>query len=187
MTWLCLVRHGQTDWNLQGRYMGQSDIPLNQPGRLQAHNLARQLQDQAFAAVYTSDLERARETAEIIAAALHLPVNSDARLREIHQGEWEGQLVQVIQARYAGLWQQRSVDPAGVRPPGGETVGEVALRVYAALDEIARLHPGLSALVVSHGLAIATAICSARAIPVGMAYTVIPENALPVWLDWNEA
>ena len=167
--------------------MGQSDIPLNQNGRDQAHLLARQLHDHPFAAVYSSDLERARETAGIIAADLILPITCDVRLREINQGEWEGQLVEGIKSRYAGLWQQRTVDPAGVRPPGGETVGEVAQRVQAALTDIACLHPGLSVLIVSHGLALATAICKVRGIPVGQAYTVIPENVQPVWVEWKEA
>ena len=187
MTQICLVRHGQTEWNLAGRYMGQSDVPLNANGRSQASSLALQLQGHPFAAIFTSDLERARETARIIAGALHMPVVNDARLREINQGEWEGQLVDDIKSRYAGLWQQRSLDPASVRPPGGETIREVAQRVHAALDDIARLHPGFSALVVSHGLALATAICKVRHIPVGQAYTVIPENAEPVWVEWQAA
>jgi broad specificity phosphatase PhoE len=186
MTKLCLVRHGQTDWNLQGRYQGQSDVPLNQIGLAQAHTLVRQLQGQTFAAIYSSDLKRAGETALIIADAMHLPVNFEARLREINQGEWEGQLVDKIRARYENLWQMRSVDPAGLRPPGGETVSELAERLQAALDEIAHLHPGLSVLIVSHGLALATVLCKVRGIPIGQAYTVIPENAEPVWVEWKE-
>jgi len=187
MTRFCLIRHGQTAWNLEGRYQGQSDVPLNETGRAQAHTLARQLHDQSFAAIYSSDLERARETSEIIASALHLPVVLEPRLREIDQGEWEGQLVEVIKARYAELWQKRTVDPASVRPPGGETVGEVAGRVYAALDDIMRLHPDASVLVISHGLALATVICKVRGIPVGQAYRVIPENAELVCLEWGQA
>lgn len=181
----CLVRHGQTDWNLQGRYQGQSDVPLNENGRLQARALARQLQGQYFTAVYTSDLRRARETAEIIAETAGLPVILDPRLREIDQGEWEGQLVEAIKARYTDLWQQRTEDPASVRPPGGETVVEVARRVYAALDDITCQHPDGPVLVVSHGLALATVICKLRSIPVGQAYTVIPDNTIPLWVDWE--
>ena len=90
-----------------------------------------------------------------------------------------------IKARYAEIWSQRAVDPANVRPPGGETVGEVAERVYAALDDISRLFPTGRLLVVSHGLSIATAICCDRGIPVGKAYTVIPENVQPVWIEWK--
>jgi alpha-ribazole phosphatase len=185
MTQLCLVRHGQTDWNRIGRYQGQSDVPLNSNGHTQAASLAMQLKEQTFAAIYASDLMRARETAEPIAKEAGLPVQIDIRLREINQGEWEGQLVDDIKARYADLWAQRSGDPASVRPPGGETVGEVAARVHAALDDIARKHPTGAVLVVSHGLSIATAICHARGIPVGQAYTVIPENVQPVWMEWE--
>ncbi len=185
MTRLCLVRHGQTDWNLEGRYQGQSNVPLNENGRAQAHALAWQLQECTFAAIYTSDLQRAMETATILAAPNNLLIISDPRLREINQGEWEGQLVQAIQARYEVLWQQRSVDPASVRPPGGETVGEVACRVYAAMDDIAARHIGSSVLVVSHGLSLATAICRNRGISIGQAYNEIPESTTPIWLDWN--
>lgn len=185
MTRFCLIRHGQTDWNLEGRYQGQSDVGLNEAGRAQARSLARQLQGQSFAAIYSSDLKRAKETAEIIAALHHLPVTVEPRLREINQGEWEGQLVDAIKARYAELWRQRNVDPASVRPPGGETVGEVAKRMYAALDHIARLHPNAAVLIASHGLALATVLCKTRGIPVGQAYEVIPENAGPIWIKWD--
>lgn len=187
MTKFCLIRHGQTDWNLEGRYQGQSDVPLNETGRAQARALAEKLAGQSFDAAYASDLSRARETAETVAAALHLPVMLEKRLREIHQGEWEGQLVDDIKARYADVWQQRAIDPASIRPPQGETVGEVAARVSAALEEISRAHPQGSVLVVSHGLSLATVLCKARGIPVGQAYTVIPDNAEPLWVDWNHS
>jgi broad specificity phosphatase PhoE len=182
----CLVRHGQTDWNLEGRYQGQGDVPLNTNGRLQAKALACQLQSVPFAAIYTSDLWRAKETAEIIAKVLRLAVALEPRLREIHQGDWEGQLVEVIKARYAKLWKKRTIDPSSVRPPGGETVGEVAERVHAALRDIAFLHSGDSVLVVSHGLSLATVICRVHGIPVGRAYGVIPDNARLIWVGWEE-
>jgi broad specificity phosphatase PhoE len=185
MTCLCLVRHGQTDWNLEGRYQGQSDVPLNEHGWAQANALTRRLQHQEFAAIYASDLLRAKQTAEIIAALHDLPVIVEPRLREINQGDWEGQLVDVIKDRYATLWEQRLVDPASVRPPGGETVGEVAGRVYAALDDIALRYPAGTVLIASHGLSLATVLCKVRSIPVGQAYTVIPENAHPVWVTWQ--
>jgi len=186
MTRLCLVRHGQTDWNLEGRYQGQSDVPLNENGRLQAHSLAQILQFHPFAAIYTSDLVRARETAETIAVNLRLPVTIDSRLREINQGEWEGQLVDIIKARYADLWQQRSVDPASVRPPGGETIGEVTTRVQACVEDVVQERPNSSVLIVSHGLALATIICKVEGIPVGQTYDHIPDNAAPVWVDWEK-
>jgi alpha-ribazole phosphatase len=182
---LCLIRHGQTDWNLDGRYQGQSDVPLNENGRAQARHLAGQLQEHPFSTIRTSDLWRARETAEIIADSLHLPIIPDPRLREINQGKWEGQQVETIRSRYAELWERRKEDPANVRPPGGETVSEVATRVQAALDDIIASQPAKPVLVVSHGLAIATALCKVRGIPVGLAYSLIPENAEPVWVTWK--
>jgi broad specificity phosphatase PhoE len=184
MSRLCLVRHGQTDWNLEGRYHGQSDVPLNDKGRSQAHRLAQFLEGQTFAAIYTSDLSRAKETAEIIAQTIPSPVILESRLREINQGEWEGQLVETIKARYAGLWNERIIDPTNVRPPGGETVGEVAKRVYAALDEITEIYSVGQVLICSHGLALATVLCKVQNIPVGQAYTMIPENTEPIWVNW---
>lgn len=184
MTRLCLVRHGQTDWNLEGRYQGQSDVPLNATGRAQAQALADRLAGERFHAIYASDLRRASETAEIIAAVVALPVFLEPRLREIDQGQWEGQLVETIKTRYAELWQQRTVDPARIRPPGGETVGEVAARVYAALDDIAVRYPAGTVLVASHGLSLATVLCRVQEIPVGQAYSLIPGNAEPAWVDW---
>jgi len=185
MTQLCLVRHGQTDWNLEGRYQGQSDVPLNENGLAQAETLKETLNGKTFAAIYSSDLMRAQQTAEPIAKILNLPIQVEPRLREINQGEWEGVLVDDIKARYAEIWSKRTVDPANVRPPGGETVREVATRVYAALDDIVRLFPTGQLLIVSHGLSIATAICRDKGIPVGQAYTAIPDNVQPVWMDWQ--
>jgi len=185
MTRLCLVRHGQTDWNLEGRYQGQSDVPLNENGQAEAKSLIEQLDGNIFSAVYSSDLIRARQTAEGIADHVGLTVRIEPRLREINQGEWEGVLVEDIKARYEEIWSQRTEDPANVRPPGGETVREVATRVYAALDDIAHIFPNGQVLIVSHGLSIATAICHDRGIPIGQAYTVIPDNVQPVWMDWN--
>ncbi len=186
MTHYCLVRHGQTDWNVIGRYQGQSNVPLNDIGLAQAAAVAENLAqlDQPFSALYSSDLKRTLQTAEAIAAKVNLPIQADTRLREINQGEWEGQLVTVIRERYSQLWQQRETDPANLRPPGGETVAEVAARVHAALDDIAARHPHQRILIVSHGLAIATARCHVEGLPLGRAYERIPENTGVVWVEW---
>ncbi len=186
MTQCCLVRHGQTEWNVKGIYSGQSDIDLTETGRAQAAALGEKLRGQPFSAIYASDLIRARETAEIIAAEFNLPVQTDSRLREIHQGEWEGLHVDEIQSRYADLWQEKDADPALFRPPGGETIHEVSERVFAAVDEIVARHPDSTVLIVSHGLAIATLICRAEGIPIGHAFERIPQNTDPVWLRYEE-
>lgn len=187
MTQFCLIRHGQTDWNLEGRYQGQSDVSLNATGLAQARALAQRLAGEHFDALYSSDLARARETAQAIAELQKLPVHFDVRLREINQGEWEGVLVETIRAHYTELWQQRKEDPARLRAPGGETVGEVMARVTAATTEIATQYPNGRVLLVSHGLALATLLCQVRGVPVGLAYEQIPANAEPVWITWPPA
>lgn len=183
----CLVRHGQTDWNLEGRFQGQSDVPLNRTGRGEARLLAKQLSSNSFAAIYSSDLKRAMETAEIIGEAVGETVTPDARLREINQGEWEGLFVEDIRSRNSELWERRTVNPAHFHPPGGESVSEVAKRTYAAMDDIDRLVPKGAVLIVSHGLALATIICRENGFTLEKAFSHIPENAAPVWVDWKKA
>ena len=184
-TRLWLVRHGQTDWNLVGRFQGQADPPLNATGLRQARDLAARLDGAAYAALYSSDLLRARQTAAALAEHTGLAVRLDERLREVHHGEWDGLLVTEVQSRHADGWAERQRDPDVARPPGGETVVEVAERVAAALDDIARRHPGAEVLVVSHGLALATALCRAWGRPLRVAHDLVPPNAEPQVLPWT--
>lgn len=187
MAQLVLIRHGQTDWNLEGRYQGQADIPLNATGLAQAEVLAEKLGGQGWTGLYASNLQRALQTAGIVGARLGLPIQIDTRLREICQGEWEGQLYQAVVERYARAAEgvpMASRTPADVRPPGGESVAEVAERVASAADDIARRHPGGPVLIVGHGLALTTLICRVQGIPLGEVYAHIPENTHPVTIEW---
>jgi probable phosphoglycerate mutase len=136
MTTLLLVRHGETDWNAEHRWQGHADVPLNERGREQARALAEQLAGESIDAIYASDLSRARETADIVGARLHVPVVVDADLREIDVGAVEGLTWEESQA-FEG-WQ-------------GEPHEAHAGRVIAAVDRIAERHPGERVLVVTHG------------------------------------
>lgn len=186
MTELWLVRHGQTDWNLEGRFQGQSDALLNGEGVLQAENLADQLIHAGrFDAIFTSDLLRAARTAEIIAGRLNLPVQVDHRLREVNQGEWEGMLIRDIVNTYRNIWEERRANPEMARAPGGESVVEVSVRMIQAADEISCRHPAGRVLVVSHGLALATLVCAARDIPLADVYSHILNNAEPEIVTWR--
>jgi alpha-ribazole phosphatase len=184
MTELWLVRHGQTDWNQEGRYQGQADIPLNAAGIAQARELAQLLQGRSYQAIYASDLQRAQQTAQILADQVGLMVRLDARLREIDQGDWQGLLVSELAQRYNTEMSARLNNPLSARAPGGESVGEVARRVWAAADDIAAAHPSGSVLVVSHGLALATLIAKGRSIPLEQVYSLIPDNAKLSMVAW---
>ena len=140
MATILLARHGETDWNREGRWQGWADPPLNETGREQARALAEELRHTPFDAVYSSDLRRAHETAEIVAAPHRVAVVVDSGLREIDVGSWSGLTRAEITARF----------PDGKRPDG-ETHEQQATRVRAAVTRIARTHPGGRVLVVGHG------------------------------------
>jgi broad specificity phosphatase PhoE len=184
MTEIWLIRHGQTDWNRAGRFQGHTDIPLNDRGVEQAHELAQKLANEHFAAIFSSDLSRARQTAEIVAASLHLSIHPDIRLREIGQGTWEGLSLLEVQQKYAVDLRQADEAPETSRAPGGESVLEVATRMQQAADEIARRYPTERVLIVSHGLAVSALYCLANQIPLKFVHDTIPENATPLIIQW---
>ncbi len=147
---LFLVRHGETDWNLERRYQGQTDTPLNEAGWQQAERLARRLAGCPFDVIYTVTLKRARQTAEAIAVRLGVPVRPDPRLREMRFGLLEGLTFDEAQARYpemAAAWLTDREQPF----PGGETFSQFSARVQGFLDEIRQAHDGQTVLLVSHG------------------------------------
>jgi probable phosphoglycerate mutase len=151
MTRLLLVRHGETAWNADMRIQGHADIPLNDAGLAQARAAARAVADRPLAAVYTSDLMRAWQTADLVAAPRGLTAIRDLRLREASFGEWEGLTRPDIVARWpelAAAWQK---DSLRTRPPGGETLEAVQARVVAFVDEIHARHPDDEIAIVAHG------------------------------------
>ncbi|HEY3311317.1 MAG TPA: histidine phosphatase family protein [Anaerolineales bacterium] len=186
MTKLCLVRHGQTDWNIQGRWQGHADPPLNAVGLEQAGQLSASLAHEHFSAIYSSDLQRARFTAEAVARFHGLPVHADPRLRELNMGAWEGKLVTEIPVLFPASWEERQRDPLGSRPPGGESVQELAARIIPAISGICAEHAATDQLlIVSHGLALATFLCHVESRPLVEAYLRIPHNATPVYVEWS--
>lgn len=172
-----LIRHGETDWNVEGRYQGQADPPLNERGRAQARRVAKALQGQRLDALYASDLRRAAETAEAIGRATGLAVRYDPRLREIHQGEWQGLLVTEIERRYPELFRRWQVAPLRVTLPGGESITQMQERVLAAVEDIVRQHPGQRVAIVAHKLPIAVIKCRYQDIPLEHLWDLIPPNA----------
>src|SRR5207302_9429667 len=126
---LILVRHGVTEWNLAGRYQGHQDVPLSDTGREQARRAAERLRAERITAAYTSDMQRAKETASIILGERNVPLREAAALREIAFGAWEG--LTPIQAadRYPDEWAAWTRNAADAGPPGGEDLTRFAARV----------------------------------------------------------
>jgi broad specificity phosphatase PhoE len=148
VTELLLVRHGETDWNRDGRWQGHSDTHLNDAGRRQAARLAGELD--GIDVIYSSDLARARETAEIVAQRLGLPVRVDARLRERSFGAWEGKTGPEIEAEFRDA-HARWLAGEGPGADDAEAFGDFAARVRGFLADVLAAHPDETVLVVAHG------------------------------------
>lgn len=163
---LVLWRHGQTAWNAEKRFQGQRDVDLDATGVAQARIAAGMLAQLPPTAIVSSDLSRARVTAEALAEATRLPVTYDARLRETDAGEWQGLARPELMARFAGevaAWAAGS----DLRPGGGERRSEVAARMTAAIgDAFDRLdEPDPTLVVVSHGGAARAAVGQLLGLP----------------------
>src|SRR5918999_3118854 len=129
VTTILLARHGETDWNRESRFQGHADPPLNELGRQQARELAGSLTDSGVAAVYASPLARARETAEIVAEVLGLPVETRMALREVDVGSWQGLTREEVETRYPDDF-RRWLD-AGEGWDDGESYDELGRRGVA--------------------------------------------------------
>ncbi len=151
---LYLARHGETDWNRQLRWQGHTDIPLNDTGRAQARALAARLRPLGVARVHASDLLRARETGELVAAELAAPfLGTDERLRERRFGLFEGLTREECEAQHPEPWRRYLANRAEL-PAGAEAQEAVARRMVDAVRAIAALAEPTPALVVGHGSAI---------------------------------
>jgi len=147
-----LVRHGETEFNREGRWQGAgSNPPLNEKGRLQAEELARLLAGRPVVALYTSPQRRARETAVILGARLGLePFRVDA-LHELDHGEWEGRTQAEVLARWPEAYQAYEAAPWNTRRPGGESYEELGERIWPVLEKLADRHRGEEIVTVTHG------------------------------------
>lgn len=132
-----LVRHGATAWNETGRYQGHTDVALSDLGRRQAECLGRRLEQEPMSLAYSSDLSRARETAEIALRGRSIPLTALSALREARFGAWEGLRYDEVGARYPREWATWVENPAHVRPPGGgESLADLRERIVSSYREI---------------------------------------------------
>ena len=150
-TRIFLIRHGRTAWNAALRMQGQLDIPLDDVGQRQAAQLAQALAGEALAAIYSSDLLRALQTAQALAAATGIAVSARAALRERCFGSFEGFTYAEIEARWpedSARWRRREPDFA---PVGGESLQQFHARSVAVVQALASAHRGEAIAVVAHG------------------------------------
>lgn len=155
---LLLVRHGLTLTNVQGRYTGQSDVPLTEVGERQAEAVGQRLATETLDVIISSDLRRARDTANAIARHHDLPVWNDADLREASLGEWEGLTYREVSTLYRELVLQRRADPT-FSAPGGESVIQIRDRVARARARWQSQYPGSTVVWVTHAGVIEVSLC----------------------------
>ena len=162
---LLIARHGETDWNSQGRIQGHSDIKLSEQGVQQARLLGERLLSFAVDAAYCSDLLRASETAEISLEGRDAPLHRTPLLREYHKGAFEGLTNQQIQERYPTQYPTYLTKDLDFAPEGGESTRGVSVRASGIITEIKNRHIDDTVLVVGHGGSLRAAMVSLLALP----------------------
>jgi alpha-ribazole phosphatase len=186
-TRLLLIRHLQPDASVSGRAYGSLDVPLSPSGRQQAEELARALEDIPLAAVYTSPLRRALETASPIAGRHGLDPLVHDGLRELDFGRFEGERYEDLERRDPATFRAWMSDPTGVRFPGGEAFSDLLSRVMSAADEVRNRHHGSCVAVVAHGGVTRAILAAALELPAKALFRLDqPYGALSV-IDWFEA
>jgi alpha-ribazole phosphatase len=170
MTQLYLVRHGVTQWNQDGKLQGHSDLPLDPSGQRQATALAARLASVRLERIVTSDLQRAMQTAEQIAARQgagrqHPEVEAEPRLRELDFGVWEGLSYQTLQKKFPKELAKWQSEPIHFAPPGGESLGDLSQRVASFYESIVTLPGEANILIVAHGGPLQVLLCLALKLP----------------------
>jgi broad specificity phosphatase PhoE len=154
-----LIRHGDTDWNVEEIFRGRADIELNETGIKQAELLANYLKDVPVEAVYSSPLKRALRTAEIIAGSRNINVTPAPELIDFDYGEWQGLSHDAVKDKYKTLYNEWLKNPQLVKMPKGESLDDVRERAVSLVDQITASHEGIVALI-SHRVILKVIICT---------------------------
>lgn len=186
MVRIILIRHGETNWNIQGRYQGQEDTRLSERGFVQAGMLAHGLKDVPIDMCISSPLKRAYLTCKACADLHHLPVHTDDRLTEINHGTWEGELACEIEARYPEEFKLWHTAPDKVQMPEGENLEDVRKRARAAFDEFAQKYAGKTLLVAAHDAVNKAVICDLLGLDMSRFWYVKQDNACINVLECND-
>jgi valyl-tRNA synthetase len=160
-----VVRHGETDWNKENRYMGHREIPMNDTGKEQINATAEQLANKNIDVIISSDLLRCKETAEIIGKKIGIKPIFDKRLREIDEGTWEGLLRSEVIKKFSDLWETRT--DLDNKRGGAETWRDVSRRMKEAFDDYQKKYKDKNVLLITHGGAIGSLTATLRGFPEG--------------------
>lgn len=158
---LILVRHGQTAWNKAQRFQGQSNVPLDDTGLAQAGRVAQRLASINLEAIYSSDLTRARQTAQQIANQRACPIYVDERLRELNFGRWEGMCYAEIGEKYPEQLRAWEIDPVHFAPPEGESLSQMISRLEEFLGDVRAKHVSGNVVIAAHGGSLQVILCLA--------------------------
>lgn len=162
-----LVRHGEVEGNSGAHrtFAGWRDSPLTARGEMQAQQVAARLEREAIDAVYASDLQRARLTAEAIAVKHGLEVRVEPDLREVNYGKWEGLSEAELKADFAESWGKRSADPVNVAPPDGESYADLWARLQPVWERIVSQTEHKNIVVVGHNGSVRAILCTLLGTP----------------------
>jgi broad specificity phosphatase PhoE len=159
MSTIMLIRHGDTDWNVEEIFRGRADIDLNETGIKQAELLAKYLEEVPLEAVYSSPLKRALKTAEIIANLHGVDVTPSQELMDFDYGDWQGLSNEVVKDKYKNLYEKWLTTPHLVKMPKGESLDDVRKRAVSLVNQVTTRHQGIVALV-SHRVILKVIICA---------------------------
>lgn len=185
MTLITIIRHGETDYNRNGRYQGQTDISLNATGRQQSAALGLYLADEPIDLIYSSDLSRAQETARLIAGGR--TVLLEPRLREIDVGRAAGLTSAEIAQREPAFWAALQQDPDGTPFPGGESTMAVQQRALEAFAAIHRRYPQGRIAVVTHGMVVKMVVAHLLGLGMRERHITVFGNCSITQVQWGGA
>lgn len=174
MTSVILARHGETTWHAENRYAGTSDVSLSSAGLEQARQLAAWAATTSLAGIWSSDLHRARATAQLCADASSVDLHIDSRLRELDFGAGEGLTATQMAERFPRALEAFRADPVAAPLPAGEDPVAAAQRFTQCLRDLRRQYEGATVLVVAHSTVIRLALCQLIGVPLSSYRRVFP-------------
>lgn len=160
-----LIRHGETLWNSEQRILGATDIELSESGRLQAEALSEFMSDRRIHAVYSSDLKRAVQTADVLASRHRLEVRTHPGLREMNQGILEGLTFEQLKDKHPDFLESWKKNPTSLSIQGGESLSDLQERAWETIYALAHVHQEETIAIISHNLTIVTFLCRLLGVP----------------------